>query len=137
MAKNKEVKTYATVIGVVQNGGKILLLKRTSTRHTSSNKWQPVSGYLGEREAAEEAVLREVKEETGLAGTIIRAGKIFEVTDDWGHWVVIPFLVKVESKKVQFDPREHSEVIWIKPDEITRFDLVAGVERDLAAVGIR
>lgn len=64
------VKTYACVIGVVKFDDKVLLLKRASNRHTSPNKWQPPSGYIGEREAAEDAVLREVKEETGLNGKI-------------------------------------------------------------------
>jgi ADP-ribose pyrophosphatase YjhB (NUDIX family) len=83
------MKTYATVIGVVKFVNKILLLKRTKNRQSSPNKWQPVSGFIGEKEAAEDAVLREVEEETGLTGKIIKAGKVFEVSDDWGRWVII------------------------------------------------
>lgn len=130
------LKTYACVIGVVEYGGKILLLKRTSDRHTSPNKWQPPSGYIGEKESAEDGVLREVKEETGLDGQIEKAGKFFEVTDKWGRWMIMPFLVSVESDKVIIDPREHSEMIWISPREIDKYDLVKGVNQDLQAVGL-
>ena len=129
-------KTYATVIGIVKFRDKILLLKRTPHRHSSPNKWQPVSGFIGEREAAEEAVLREVEEETGLKGKIIKAGKVFEVSDNWGRWVIVPFLVSVESNKVQFDPKEHSGIVWVKPKEIASFDLVAGVKEDFESVGL-
>ena len=129
-------KTYATVIGIVKLGDKILLLKRTPGRHSSPNKWQPVSGFIGEREAAEDAVLREVEEETGLKGKIAKTGKVFEITDDWGRWVIMSFLISVNSDKVKFDPEEHSEIVWVKPEEITKFNLVAGVREDLESVGL-
>lgn len=130
------MKTYATVIGVVKFGEKILLLKRNPDRHSSPNKWQPVSGFIAEREAAEDAVLREVKEETGLDGKIVKAGKVFEVTDDWGRWGILAFLISVNSDKVKIDLKEHSEYKWIKPKEITKFDCVAGIKEDLQSVGL-
>ncbi len=129
------IKTYACVIGVVKYNDKILLLKRASTRKTSADKWQPPSGYIKEREAAEDAVVREVKEETGLDGKIEKIGNIFDVTDKWGRWVIMPFLITVKSDKVKIDPREHSNIVWVKPKEIEEFDLVAGVKQDIKAVG--
>ena len=81
--------------------------------------------------AAEDAVLREVKEETGLRGKIIRKGKVFEVTDKWGRWVIMTFLVEVASTEISIDRREHSEAVWIKPENIDKYDLVAGVKKDL------
>lgn len=74
------MKTYAIITGVIKFGEKILLLKRNPERHFSPNKWQPVSGFIGEKEPAEDAVLREVKEETGLCGKIVKAiiGQLME-----------------------------------------------------------
>ena len=129
-------KTYATVVGVVKFGEKILILKRNPNRHSSPNKWQPVSGFIGEREAAEDAALREVKEETGLDGKITNSGKVFEVIDDWGRWIIATFLISVNSEKVKIDKKEHSEYKWIKPKEISKFDCVAGIEKDLKSVGL-
>ncbi len=129
------IKTYATVIGVVQHRNNILLLRRSFSRSSSPNKWQPVSGYIKEKEAAEDAVLREVKEETGLAGKIVKKGEVFEVTDKWGRWVIMVFLVRVRGAKVCIDTNEHSEFVWINPKDINKYDLVAGVEKDLKVLG--
>jgi 8-oxo-dGTP pyrophosphatase MutT (NUDIX family) len=68
-----KVATFVALIGVVvkqmeQNEHQILLLKRNAERRTSPNKWQTPSGFIKEGESAEEAVLREVKEETSLGG---------------------------------------------------------------------
>ncbi len=130
------MKTYATVVGIVKFDDKILLLKRNGDRTTSPNLWQGVSGALKEREAAEDAVLREVKEETGLDGRIIKAGEIIDVSDEFGRWIVIPFLVSVDSDDVMIDENEHTEFRWVSPDEIEDFDCVVGTRKDLAVLGV-
>jgi 8-oxo-dGTP diphosphatase len=135
--------TYVAVIGVVKlddddrNDGRILLLKRTEQRRTSPNKWQTPSGFMNEGESAEEAVLREVKEETGLTGTIKKSGSAFEVVDEWARWIVVPFLILVKSDKVIIDTREHSEFRWVKINEVTCFECVKGIDEDLKAVGLK
>ncbi|OGM01790.1 hypothetical protein A3K72_00235 [Candidatus Woesearchaeota archaeon RBG_13_36_6] len=130
------MKTYATVVGVVKYKDRILLLKRHSKRSCSPNKWQPVSGYFKEKEAAEDAVLREVKEETGLDGKIIKAGKVFENKDKWGRWITKLFLIKVKSNKLKLDPHEHSEHRWIKPAEYSKFECIGDIKKDLKVLGL-
>lgn len=77
-----------------------------------------------------------VEEETGLSGEIVKAGKVFEVTDTWGRWIIIPFLISVNSDEVKISPTEHVEYAWIRPDEVHRFDCVAGIEDDFVSVGL-
>lgn len=129
-------QTHTTVVAVVQHDDKILLLKRNQKRTSSPGKWQPVSGFIGEREPAEAAALREVKEETGLSGEIIKSGQVFEVTDDYGRWVIVPYLVRVTSDDVTIDPNEHDEYTWIVPADIDQFDTVAAAHQDLTALGL-
>lgn len=136
--------TYVTVIGVVKldnddrdDHGCMLLLKRNARRRTSPNKWQTPSGFMKEGESAEEAVLREVKEETALEGTIRKSGSAFEVVDEWARWIIVPFLILVKSDKVVIDTREHSEFKWVKVDEVSSFECVKGIEEDLKAVGLK
>ncbi|MDQ4101885.1 MAG: NUDIX hydrolase [Thermoproteota archaeon] len=129
--------TYVTVIGIVKlDDGRILLLKRNANRRTSPNKWQTPSGFIKEYESAEEAVLREVREETSLEATITRYGKSFEIVDEWARWIIIPFLLSAKSDEVKIDGREHSEFKWIRVDHITNFECVKGIDDDLRAVGL-
>ena len=129
--------TSVIVVGVVQFKDKLLLLKRTPERETSPNKWNFVSGYLEPRETCEEAVIREIKEETGLDGTVKKAGEAFTVEDPYGRWIIVPFLVSVESDQINLDKGEHSEFKWIKPEEIKNYDCVGGIEKDLEALGLK
>ena len=137
--------TYVVVIAVVKlddnnnndRDDRILLLRRNAQRRTSPNKWQTPSGFMKEGESAEEAVLREVKEETALDGTIKKSGRAFEVVDEWARWIILPFLVLVKSYKVVIDTREHSEFKWVKIDQVTNFECVKGIEEDLKAVGLK
>jgi 8-oxo-dGTP diphosphatase len=137
--------TYVAVIGVVKLDNNevnhdnciILLLKRNALRRTSPNKWQTPSGFINEGESAEEAVLREVKEETALDGTIKKSGAVFEVIDEWARWIIIPFLIIVKSDKVVIDTREHSEFRWVKVNEVSSFECVKGIDEDLKAVGLK
>ena len=130
------MKTFAIVVGTIEYKGKILILHRTTARHYTPNLWEFVSGFLGEREAAEDAVLREVKEETGLVAKIKKPGEMFKIEDDGQNWIIIPFLVEVDSDKIKLDSKEHTEYRWIDPKDIKNFDTVKGVFEDLRAVGM-
>jgi len=132
------MSTYVAVIGVVilDNDGRIIMLKRNAQRRTSPNKWQTPSGFMKEGESAEEAVLREVWEETSLSGTIKKSGSVFEVVDNWARWIIVPFLISVKTDKVIIDSKEHSEFRWVKVDEISTFECVKGIDKDLKSVGL-
>jgi 8-oxo-dGTP diphosphatase len=133
-----KMATYVAVIGVVKlDNDRILLLKRDARRRTSPDKWQTPSGFMNEGESAEEAVFREVKEETSLDGTIIKSGRAFEVVDEWARWVIVPFLISAKSDKVVIDTKEHSEFRWVKVDEVSSFECVKGINEDLRAVGLK
>ena len=71
-----------------------------------------------------------------MEGTITKCGNSFEVIDEWARWIIIPFLISVESEKVVIDSGEHSEFKWITVDQVTNFECVKGIEDDLRAVGL-
>ena len=57
--------------------------------------------------------------------------------DEWSTWIIISFLISVESDRVVIDSGEHSEFKWIIVDQVTNFECVKGIEDDLRAVGLK
>ena len=119
------------VAGIVQYKNKVLLLRRSEKMKNSPNKWCFVTGIVRKGETLEKAVLREIKEETGLKGNIVGSGKAFEVNDKWGDWLINPFLVSVTKSKVELDQTENIIFEWILPQEIDNYNCVVDIKKDL------
>lgn len=129
--------TRVFTAGIVKYKDKILILRRSKNTQLSPNKWDSVGGSIKEKETAEECILREAKEETGLDVKILERGKIFEFKDEHGNdWVVIPFLCESDSTKVKINQKEHVEYRWIYPNEIDNYDCVPDLKRDLEVLGL-
>ena len=131
------MKTYFAVTSVVKYKNKVLILKKSPKDWNYPNKWSFCSGFVKEFEAAEDTALREIKEETGLTGKIIKKGRIFQVNDKLKGkaWIAIPFLCEVKSAKVKLD-HENSKYRWINYEDIKKFDNVPGLEKDLKVLGL-
>ena len=132
------MKTYFAVTSVVMNKDKILILKKSPKDRNYPNKWSFCSGYAKEFESAEETALREIREETGLQGKVLRKGKIFEIKDVKNRktWVVMPFLCEAKSKNVKLD-HENVDFRWINNKDIKNYPTVPGLEKDLKVLGLR
>lgn len=121
----------------LQSEGKILLLQRSDLVSSYQGKWAGVSGYL-ESEPDQQAFI-EIQEETGLDPSdviLIKKGKPLLVADPETsvQWLVHPYLFYVNVKsKIRFD-WEHKSARWVKPEEITDYATVPGLDKALAAV---
>ena len=131
------MKTYFVVTGIVQNKNKVLILKKSPKDWTYPNKWSFCSGYVKEFESAEDTVLREIKEETGLKAKIVKKGKLFQKNDKKNakQWVIMPFLCNVNSKNVKLD-HENVAFKWINFKDIGKYPTVPGLEKDLKVLGL-
>lgn len=131
------MKTYFTVTAVVMNNGKILILKKSPKDWNYPNKWSFCSGYAKEFQSAEDNVLREIKEETGLNAKIIKNGRLLEIYDKNNDtkWVVVPFLCEVKSRNVRLD-HENVDYRWINHKDIKKYPTVPGLEKDLKVLGL-
>lgn len=132
------MKTYFAVTSVVMHRGKVLILKKSPRDWNYPNKWSFCSGYSKEFESAEETALREIMEETGLKGKILRKGKIFETKDSKNRkkWVVAPFLCEVKSSNVKLD-YENVGYRWIRHSELKKYPTVPGLQKDLKVLGLK
>ena len=134
---NSDEAPVITVI--VKYEDEILLLKRSDKVRTYKGKWQVVAGYLDELRPLKEKVLEELREEIGvLENNIekIKYGKMFEFHDKaiGKKWIVNPVLAELKEKpKIKID-FEHTEYIWIKPDQIEKFDFVPNLKESIKRV---
>ncbi|MCS7124023.1 MAG: NUDIX hydrolase [Candidatus Bathyarchaeota archaeon] len=106
--------------------GKILLEKRKG--EPGRGKWSVPGGLVELGETVEEAVVREVKEETGLDVADPELIDVVDniVRDEKGeikyHFVIIDYLVKVRGGEVRAAD-DAEELKWIPLSEVEKYDL--------------
>ncbi|UCH52010.1 MAG: nicotinamide-nucleotide amidohydrolase family protein, partial [Chloroflexota bacterium] len=132
---NLEEKHVVTCF--LEHGKKILILRRSGRVSTYRRSWAGVSGYIETN--ADDQAFTEISEETELYRKdlkLVKKGKPLEIIDkDLNRrWIVHPFLFHVRSpEKIKTD-WEHTEVRWIKPRELKKYETVPGLEKALARV---
>ncbi|MBI2557736.1 NUDIX hydrolase [Candidatus Woesearchaeota archaeon] len=131
------MKTYFVVTAIVKHNSKILILKKSPKDWNYPGKWSFCSGYAKEFESAEENVLREIKEETGLSAKIVKKGRLFQKDDNSNgkSWIIMPFLCRVKSQNVKLDC-ENVEFKWINRKDLNKHPTVPGLEKDLKVLGL-
>ena len=115
---------------LINDEGKILILRRSSKVKTYKELWGGIAGYVEENEDPYGTAVKEIKEEAGISKEelkLIRKGKTIEFTDLYNNkkydWMIFPFLFFVKKSKIQID-WEHTEYRWISPSDITRYKTV-------------
>ena len=108
--------------GIVIRGDKMLVLKRSADDDTYPGLWDCVGGHFEKGESAEECMLRETREESGLVPSIEKAGRLVEYRDEYGRSVAVPFLLESRSGKVELS--EHTEFRWVSVGEARRLKTV-------------
>lgn len=131
------MQTHFTVTAAVMHNDKVLILQKSKDDWNYPNKWGFCSGFIKEFEAAEDAAIREIKEETGLTAEIAKTAEIFEVEDKAKGkcWVVKCFLCTTDSDKVNLC-HENQKFEWIAPKDIENYDCVPGLKKDLKVLGL-
>ena len=84
-----------TTDGVIIESGKILLIKRKNNPY--KNKWALPGGFVEYGERVEEAIFREILEETGLKTKINYLFDIYSdpKRDPRGHTVTVVYLLEI------------------------------------------
>jgi ADP-ribose pyrophosphatase YjhB (NUDIX family) len=88
------------VAAVTVKDKKFLLIKRGTA--PKKGRWGAPSGFIESGETAEEACLRELKEETGVAGEIVKLIGVATQEDKeiYGDMLMVRYLVKVKGGKL-------------------------------------
>jgi nucleoside triphosphatase len=115
----------ATVGALVVNPrGEVLIVR--------SNKWGDKftvpGGHIELGERAEDAIKREVKEETGLDVEPVRLLLVQEAIypenyHKHEHFIFMDYICKTKSSEVKLDGRELQEYFWMKPTKALKLDI--------------
>ena len=127
---NLEKPYIISVYAILRNEkAEFLLLKRSENSHTNPGKWDLPGGKLSPMEALEDAIVREVWEETGIS---IVPGKIagyttFELPEKKVIAIVYNGGYVVADVKLSY---EHMEYEWISLERILEMDTLPDYFKD-------
>lgn len=118
-------------------GGTVLFIKRSDTADYLPGIWEDVGGRMKQFEKPEDALRREVKEETGLEVEILKPINVFhdyrgERTAE-NEWIIIVFWCKARSDQVVLS-EEHSAYRWVTPQEALQLTEHPGIREDIEAL---
>jgi 8-oxo-dGTP diphosphatase len=108
---------------LLDKNGRCLLLKRSMSSKGNPGKWDLPGGKIDLGETFDQALLREVMEETGLNADVIGvAGTSYSESPT--HKIIYLILEGLaEPGDVQLSD-EHEEYAWVHPRELPQMDLV-------------
>jgi predicted aconitase with swiveling domain/8-oxo-dGTP pyrophosphatase MutT (NUDIX family) len=132
-----KVRLARVVTSVLTNKGKVLMLKRSHQVSTNRGMWAAVSGYIEEGEEPLETAVKEIGEETGIAGAkLIKSCSAIMIRQEDILWEIHPFLFGSPTDRVTID-WEHTEYRWCPPSEIEGdASVVPGLKRLLGDLGL-
>jgi 8-oxo-dGTP diphosphatase len=117
---------FEVVSCFVECDGKILLLQRQDNK-SQGGKWGVPAGKIDEGESEKLAVLREVKEETGIAlnnDSVKHSKKVFVRYPDY-DFVFDIFKSEIKNfPDVVLSKEEHKDFRWVTPSEALSLDLI-------------
>ena len=107
----------------------VLLVERA--KEPLKGYWSLPGGVVEVGETLEQAIRREVREETGLEIEIVEILEVFErITPDAGgrpeyHFVLIDYLCRA-SDRTACPASDVARVAWVRRDEIARYRITEG-----------
>jgi len=109
---------------VVNERGEVLIVRSSKWK----NKHTVPGGHIELGERAEDAIRREVKEETGLDVEDVRLLLVQEAIypKDYykhEHFVFMDYICRTRNAQVKLDGRELQEYVWVNPKDAVKLDM--------------
>jgi nucleoside triphosphatase len=115
----------ATVGALVVNASGEVMLVRSEKW---GDKYSVPGGHMELGERAEDAIVREVKEETGLDSVAEELLIVQQAIYPKGfykheHYIFMDYVCRAKSSEVKLDGRELQSFIWVRPEDALKLDL--------------
>ncbi len=131
MAANSDPRSIPVVCALIERAGLVLVAQRPAHKHLPL-KWEFPGGKVEPDEAAEAAIVREIREELGCEFVITQALPRF--THAYAETIeMIPFVGRLAPDSPEPHPHAHVALRWMLPAEIVALDLAAADFPVLAA----
>ena len=114
-----------TVLAYIKKDGRFLMLFRNKKNHDiNKGKWIGIGGHLEENENKEQALVREIKEETGLdVNHYIYRGELLFINNDFEE---IMYLYLVDDVSGELIGCDEGDLAWIKEEDLMSLNMWEG-----------
>ena len=112
--------------------GALIVNQKDEVLLVHSKKWGEKytvpGGHIELGERAEDAIVREVKEETDLDSEVVELLILQQAIypkdyDKHEHYIFMDYVCKARSSEVKLDGRELQSYVWVKPEDALKLDL--------------
>lgn len=112
------MKADIIVKGIIfnRNLGKVLLIQRSGNDPTGASTWENAGGNIECGEIPEEAMKREIMEETGIAEITIERVAYVTLVNAEEPYLIIAYLCEAQTENVTLS-NEHQAFKWADEDE--------------------
>lgn len=136
--KYTNYKTILSVNALIRCNGKVLLLKRADDRKVDPGVYSGVGGKVEPHESFYDALIREIKEETGL--TEFESIRPYSVTQhpyppSDSEWVNIYFIVNIKNQ-IEIKPTRDGTFHWMNPKDSFDIPMVSDLKEYIKIISV-
>jgi 8-oxo-dGTP diphosphatase len=122
------------VAAVVVSDDRVLLIRRGN--EPAKGRWTLPGGRVKPGERLHDAVVRELAEETGLVGRVVRFLDVVERIGGGRHYVIVDYLVQVDDAHEPVAGDDADDARWVGPEDLPGLEVTSQLAAFLArAVG--
>lgn len=131
-------RSAPVIVIFVKYRDKFILVKRSEKMLTYQGIWSCLAGFVDDDKSIEEKVIFEIEEELGLKKEDIKHIKagdtyLFVDKDLDREWIRHMYLVEITNPNIKLS-WEHSEMVWVTPDEAKNYETTPGFSEDLVKI---